>query len=74
MPRKRPETKRSKIAKSEKENIFKAFYRIKANEEIGSGLGLSLVKETIKLHRGKIKVLDKEKGSLIKVSLPISNL
>lgn len=62
------------IAKSEKENIFKAFYRIKANEEIGSGLGLSLVKETIKLHRGKIKVLDKEKGSLIKVSLPISDL
>lgn len=62
------------IAKSEKENIFKAFYRIKANEETGSGLGLSLVKETIKLHRGKIKVLDKDKGSLIKVSLPISNL
>ncbi|MDU4447529.1 MAG: HAMP domain-containing sensor histidine kinase [Anaerococcus vaginalis] len=62
------------IANSEKENIFKAFYRIKANDEIGSGLGLSLVKETIKLHRGKIKVLDKEKGSLIKVSLPISNL
>ncbi|MDU5342341.1 HAMP domain-containing sensor histidine kinase [Anaerococcus vaginalis] len=62
------------IANSEKENIFKAFYRIKANEEIGSGLGLSLVKETIKLHRGKIKVLDKEKGSLIKVSLPISDL
>lgn len=62
------------IANSEKENIFKAFYRIKANEETGSGLGLSLVKETIKLHRGKIKVLDKEKGSLIKVSLPISNL
>lgn len=62
------------IAKSEKENIFKAFYRIKANDEIGSGLGLSLVKETIKLHRGKIKVLDKEKGSLIKVSLPISDL
>ncbi|MDU1763273.1 MAG: HAMP domain-containing sensor histidine kinase [Anaerococcus vaginalis] len=62
------------IANSEKENIFKAFYRIKANEEIGSGLGLSLVKETIKLHRGKIKVLDKDKGSIIKVSLPISNL
>lgn len=62
------------IANSEKENIFKAFYRIKANEEIGSGLGLSLVKETIKLHKGKIKVLDKDKGSLIKVSLPISNL
>lgn len=58
----------------EKENIFKAFYRIEGNEEIGSGLGLSLVKETIKIHGGEIQVLNKEKGCLIKVSLPISNL
>ena len=58
----------------EKENIFKAFYRIEGNEEKGSGLGLSLVKETIKIHGGEIKVLNKEKGSLIKVILPISNL
>ena len=58
----------------EKDNIFKAFYRIEGNEEKGSGLGLSLVKETIKIHGGEIKVLNKEKGSLIKVSLPISNL
>ncbi|PMC81953.1 HAMP domain-containing sensor histidine kinase [Anaerococcus hydrogenalis] len=58
----------------EKENIFKAFYRIEGNEEKGSGLGLSLVKETIKIHGGEIQVLNKEKGCLIKVSLPISNL
>lgn len=58
----------------EKDNIFKAFYRIEGNEEKGSGLGLSLVKETIKVHGGEIQVLNKEKGSLIKVSLPISNL
>lgn len=62
------------IDSKEKENIFKAFYRIKGNEEKGSGLGLSLVKETIKIHGGEIQVLNKEKGSLIKVSLPISNL
>ncbi|MDU2829564.1 MAG: HAMP domain-containing sensor histidine kinase [Anaerococcus sp.] len=62
------------IDSKEKDNIFKAFYRIEGNEEKGSGLGLSLVKETIKIHGGEIKVLNKEKGSLIKVSLPISNL
>ena len=62
------------INSKEKDNIFKAFYRIEGNEEKGSGLGLSLVKETIKIHGGEIKVLNKEKGSLIKVSLPISNL
>ncbi len=62
------------IENDEKENIFKAFYRIKGNEEEGSGLGLSLVKETIKIHGGEIKVLNKKNGSLIKVSLPLSNL
>lgn len=62
------------IDSKEKDNIFKAFYRIEGNEEKGSGLGLSLVKETIKIHGGEIQVLNKEKGSLIKVSLPISNL
>lgn len=62
------------IDSKEKDNIFKAFYRIEGNEEKGSGLGLSLVKETIKVHGGEIQVLNKEKGSLIKVSLPISNL
>lgn len=62
------------IILKEKDNIFKAFYRIEGNKEKGSGLGLSLVKETIKIHGGEIKVLNKEKGSLIKVSFPISNL
>lgn len=62
------------IDKNERENIFKAFYRIDNNNEKGSGLGLSLVKETIKLHGGEIKVEDIKKGSLIKICLPIIDI
>lgn len=62
------------IDKNERENIFKAFYRINKSKEKGSGLGLSLVMETIKLHGGKIKVEDIKKGSLIKICLPIIDI
>ncbi|WP_255261493.1 ATP-binding protein [Anaerococcus hydrogenalis] len=55
----------------EKENIFKAFYRINNTKEKGSGLGLSLAMETIKIHGGNIQVENIDKGSLIKISLPI---
>lgn len=59
------------IGEKEKENIFKAFYRINNTKEKGSGLGLSLAMETIKIHGGNIKVENIDKGSLIKISLPI---
>ncbi len=59
------------IDEKEKENIFKAFYRINNTNEKGSGLGLSLAMETIKIHGGNIKVENIDKGSLIKISLPI---
>ena len=59
------------IDEKEKENIFKAFYRINNTKEKGSGLGLSLAMETIKIHGGNIQVENIDKGSLIKISLPI---
>ncbi|MDU2201988.1 MAG: HAMP domain-containing sensor histidine kinase [Anaerococcus hydrogenalis] len=62
------------IDKNERENIFKAFYRINKSKEKGSGLGLSIVMETIKLHGGKIKVEDIKQGSLIKICLPIIDI
>ena len=62
------------IDKNERENIFKAFYRVNKSKEKGSGLGLSLVMETIKLHGGKIKVEDIKQGSLIKICLPIIDI
>lgn len=60
------------IEKEDRENIFKPFYRINKNKEKGSGLGLSLVYETIKIHGGKIEVLDSKCGAKIKISLPLN--
>jgi two-component system sensor histidine kinase GlrK len=49
------------IPPAEREKIFEAFYRgadIPVSAIKGSGLGLSIVKEYVKLHRGSIEVLD----------------
>jgi len=49
------------IAPMEREKIFEAFYRgadIPVSAIKGSGLGLSIVKEYIQLHKGAIEVLD----------------
>lgn len=61
------------IDDSEKLNIFKLFYR-SGNEETrnakGTGIGLYLVAKIIKLHKGKIRVLDNTpKGSIIEIEL-----
>ncbi len=49
------------IAPSDRERIFEAFYRgtdTPVSAIKGSGLGLSIVKEYIQLHRGRIEVLE----------------
>ncbi|MBC8024281.1 MAG: ATP-binding protein, partial [Burkholderiales bacterium] len=49
------------IPPMEREKIFEAFYRgtdIPVSAIKGSGLGLSIVKEYVLLHKGKIEVLD----------------
>ena len=60
----------------ERENIFKPFYRAdKSKDKIkGSGLGLALVYETLKLHGGDIKVIDSSIGSKFKISLPLNKI
>jgi signal transduction histidine kinase len=63
------------IADSEKKAIFSKFYRI-GNEDTrkttGTGLGLYIVKQVVKAHRGKITVLDNTpRGSIFKLELPI---
>lgn len=59
------------VKDSEKLNVFKLFYR-SGNEETrntkGTGIGLYLVARIIKLHKGKIKILDnKPKGTIVEV-------
>ncbi len=63
------------IAEAEKKYIFDQFYRI-GNEDTratkGTGLGLFIVKEVVKVHRGMIKVLDnKPKGTIFRILLPL---
>ena len=56
------------IPESERELIFERFYRI-GNEETrktkGTGLGLYIANEIVRLHQGTIKVLGKQEGGSV---------
>ncbi len=65
------------IPDSEKTKVFEKFYRI-GNEMTrstkGTGLGLFLVKELVKLNQGKIQILDNQpNGAIFEISFPLSN-
>lgn len=58
------------------EKIFERFYRVdkaRSRETGGTGLGLSLTRNVILLHRGSIKVYSKEKeGTTFTVRIPLN--
>jgi two-component system sensor histidine kinase GlrK len=62
------------IAPEERERIFEAFFQgasAKAGGPIkGSGLGLSIAREFVRLHGGAIQVVDEDTGAHLRVSLP----
>lgn len=65
------------IAPEEQPKIFDRFYQAPQakNIEEGSGIGLTLVAEYVKLHRGKIKIESTAgKGSCFSISLPLGNI
>lgn len=63
------------VAKNKLYDIFKLFYRDPAIENTiiqGSGIGLSLIKELIKVHKGALDVKSKEGiGSTFRIQLPL---
>jgi len=64
------------ISDREKRKVFDKFYRI-GNEDTrktkGTGLGLFIVKEIVKGHKGKIEITNNEKkGSVFSILLPLS--
>ncbi len=63
----------SGIPKDRQEQIFERFYQVE-RDNIGSGIGLSLVQRLVELHHGKIEI-DSEpgKGSTFTVHLPQSS-
>jgi two-component system sensor histidine kinase KdpD len=58
------------IKQEYREQIFQKFYRLPHEGPGGIGLGLSIVKSIVELHKGTIEVLDTSKGLAIKISLP----
>lgn len=62
------------ISDTDKEKIFDRFYRVdkvRSREQGGLGLGLALALSIVRLHDGKITVLDnKPQGTIMQVILP----
>lgn len=65
------------ISEEEQKCIFERFYMVdksRKRELGGNGLGLSIVKKIVDLHRGNIKVESEvNKGAAFTISLPIGN-
>ncbi|MDE6696277.1 MAG: response regulator [Muribaculaceae bacterium] len=66
------------IKDKDKKHIFERFYQVDddgvSHPGTGSGIGLSMVSEYVKLHDGTIRVTDNiEKGSVFIIELPIKH-
>lgn len=66
------------IKEEEQEHIFERFFQTEANDSVinqGSGIGLSIAKEFVKLHGGTIQVHSiAGKGSTFTIHLPFSKI
>src|SRR4030065_195376 len=63
------------IPKEKLPKIFDRFYQVDGShtrEQEGTGIGLSLTKELVELHKGKIEVKSEEgKGTTFTISIPL---
>lgn len=61
------------ISKADLDRVFERFYQAEGNRDEGTGIGLSLVRELVELHRGQISVESaKGRGTVFKFSLPVA--
>ncbi|PCK33663.1 PAS domain-containing sensor histidine kinase [Pseudoalteromonas piscicida] len=58
------------IPKSRRQQVFEPFRRFGTTEEYGSGIGLSLCRQIVKLHGGTIKCLQSDDGALFEIVFP----
>ena len=59
------------IPAADRQRILQPFVRLERDrEQVGSGLGLSLVAAVVRLHRGSIELLDNEPGLIVRCRLP----
>ncbi len=65
------------IPDNEKKQIFEKFYRVGSEDTRktkGTGLGLYIVDQIVKAHRGVIQVLDNQpQGTIFRIELPLKN-
>ena len=55
-----------------RDRVFERFFRVIGNKSPGSGLGLGIVQQIVRLHKGSIKLLTAPggKGLEIKITFP----
>jgi signal transduction histidine kinase len=59
------------IAEEHAEAIFERFYRVPSSSSTGSGLGLALVREILRIHGGSIRLAPQTGwGAVFVISLP----
>lgn len=59
------------VPEGERERVFERFYRVdKDRSTLGNGLGLSLVKAVVELHRGRVWLEDNQPGLRVVMELP----
>lgn len=57
-----------------RERVFDRFYRLAGTEAPGSGLGLAIVREIVRQHGGRVRLLDTAGGGLtVQVDLPLAH-
>ena len=59
------------IPEAQRQNVFLRFFRLETGDTLGSGLGLSIVREIVLAHGGEVDLADAEGGGLlVTVRLP----
>ena len=59
------------VPETDRENVFRRFFRLESSrgQHPGNGLGLSLVKAVVNMHRGAIRLLDNGPGLRVEITL-----
>jgi two-component system sensor histidine kinase GlrK len=63
------------VAAEERERVFEPFFRgtrARRGTVKGSGLGLAIAKEYVLAHRGRIEIVDAQRGGHFRVTLPLN--
>lgn len=60
------------IPEADRENVFRRFFRLESSRGVhpGDGLGLSLVRAAVNLHRGEIDLSSNDPGLRVEIRLP----